>query len=418
MIDQDTLQKIVQRIDASRDAMIELQIALTAIPAIAPESGGTGEWEKAAYLEGVLRRFGFDEIVRIDAPDNRVPSGLRPNLVVRSHCAPGKTTVWVMSHTDVVPPGERSLWTEDPYKGYVKDGRLYGRGMEDNQKDLVASLFAAKAFRDLGIEPPNGMGLIFVSDEETASSHGISAILAHKDNPFRKSDLIVVPDSGNTEGTLIEVAEKSILWARFRTTGIQCHGSKPSLGKNAFHAASEMVVGLYDTLHERFAEEDPLYDPPMSTFEPTRKDANVPNINTIPGDDVFFYDCRILPRYPLEAVDAVMREVADRIEARFGVTVEIHPVQHVQAPEPTASDAPVVACLQEAIRDVYQVEAKPRGIGAGTVAAYLRQEGYPVAVWCKTSPTPHQPDEYCLIDNMLGDAKVFAHLFLQNLKKG
>jgi succinyl-diaminopimelate desuccinylase len=47
------------------------------------------------------------------------------------------------------------------------------------------------------------------------------------------------------------------------------------------------------------------------------------------------------------------------------------------------------------------------------VAAYLRREGYPVAVWCRTTPTAHQPNEKCLIANMVGNAKVFAHLFLQ-----
>jgi hypothetical protein len=25
----------------------------------------------------------------------------------------------------------------------------------------------------------------------------------------------------------------------------------------------------------------------------------------------------------------------------------------------------------------------------------------------------HEPDEYCVIDNMMGDAKIFVHIFLQ-----
>jgi len=76
----------------------------------------------------------------------------------------------------------------------------------------------------------------------------------------------------------------------------------------------------------------------------------------------------------------------------------------------------VVHALQDAIRDVYGVAGEPRGIGAGTVAAYLRYHGYPVAVWCKTGNMAHQPNEYCIIDNMVGNAKVFAHLFLQEPK--
>jgi succinyl-diaminopimelate desuccinylase len=105
--------------------------------------------------------------------------------------------------------------------------------------------------------------------------------------------------------------------------------------------------------------------------------------------------------------------MADDIENKFGITIEIEAVQAVQAPSPTPVDAPVVLALQEAIRDVYNIDATPQGIGAGTVAACFRRSGYPVAVWCRIGNTAHQPDEHCLIANMMGNAKVYAHLFLQ-----
>jgi succinyl-diaminopimelate desuccinylase len=412
MIDPVVFEKIKQRIERYRDAMVRMQIELTAIPALSPDSGGQGESEKARYLFEKLRTLGFEHIREIDAPDGRVSSGIRPNiLVTQPGKRPGKTT-WILTHLDIVPPGEKALWSEDPYKGYQKDERVYGRGTEDNQQDLVASIFAAKALLDEGVVPENTLGLAFVADEETASQYGLAYLLQHPDNPFRKSDLLVAPDSGNEDGSLIEIAEKSIYWLRFKTTGKQCHASRPELGRNAFLAASHLVVRLQD-LHRIFAAVDPLYHPPASTFQPTKKEMNVPNVNTIPGEDIFYLDSRILPQYPLPDVFNQIRLMADDTEKQFGVTIEIQTVQDVQAPSPTPGDAPVVLALQEAIRDVYQVEATPQGIGAGTVAAYFRREGYPVAVWCRTGSTAHQPDEHCLIDNMIGNAKVYAHLFLQ-----
>lgn len=412
MIDAVIFEKVKQRIELYRDAMIRMQIELTAIPALSPDNGGQGESEKARYLSKKLRALGFEHIQEIDAPDGRVSSGVRPNILVTQ---PGKRpdkTTWILTHLDIVPPGEKALWSEDPYKGYQKGERIYGRGTEDNQQDLVASIFAAKALMDEGVVPENTLGLAFVADEETASQYGLAYLLQHQDNPFRKSDLLVAPDSGNEDGSLIEIAEKSIYWLRFRTIGKQCHASRPELGKNAFLAASHLVVRLHD-LHRIFAAVDPLYHPPASTFQPTKKEMNVPNVNTIPGEDVFYLDSRILPQYPLSDVFNQIRRMADDMEKQFGVTIEIEAVQDVQAPSPTPGDAPVVLALQEAIRDVYQVEATPQGIGAGTVAAYLRREGYPVAVWCRIGSTAHQPDEHCLIDNMIGNAKVYAHLFLQ-----
>ncbi|MFB3926170.1 MAG: M20 family metallo-hydrolase [Syntrophales bacterium] len=404
-------ESIAKRIDSYRDDMIRLQTELTAIPAISPESGGDGESEKSSFLEARLRDMGFTDIRLINALDRRVSSGVRPNLVVTLRGRnPGKST-WILTHMDVVPPGELSFWSSDPYKARVDDGKIYGRGTEDNQQDMVASIFAAKAFLDAEITPPNTIRLAIVSDEETGSEWGLKYLLKAEPSLFGKSDIYVVPDFGSESGDKIEVAEKSILWLRFKTTGKQCHASRPDLGLNAFRAASHLVVRL-DDLHRSFALEDTLFDPPASTFEPTRKDPNVSNVNTIPGEDVFYMDSRVLPFYRLEDVLSEIRMICDETEKRFGVTIEFSPVQQSQAPPATRSDAPVVIALQSAVKTVYGVEPIPVGIGGGTIAACLRSLDYPAAVWCRLGLTAHQPNEYCTIENMIGNAKVYACLFL------
>jgi succinyl-diaminopimelate desuccinylase len=213
---------------------------------------------------------------------------------------------------------------------FLKNDRVYGRGTEDNQQDMVASIFAAKAFLDEGMLPEKSIGLAFVSDEETSSLYGLTYVMDHSENPFRKTDLILVPDLGNADGTLIEIVEKSIFWLRFKTIGKQCHASIPNLGKNAFQAASHLVVRLND-LHHIFNARNLFFEPPLSTFQPTKKEANIPNINTIPGEDVFYIDGRILPEYPLSEVFSEIRSMADEIERKFGVTIEITPIQQLQA---------------------------------------------------------------------------------------
>src|SRR5271157_1390777 len=306
-------QRIIQRIDSYKDAMIKLQIDLTAIPAMSPDNGGDGEFNRAQFISKCLIDMNFPNLVQIDAPDSRTSSGVRPNLVATIPGNNPQKTVWIMTHMDIVPPGELELWDEDPFKCYVKDDRVYGRGTEDNQQDLVSSIFAAKAFLDEGIKPQSSIGLAFVADEETASNFGLSFILRSNENPFRRTDLIVIPDSGNEDGTMIEVAEKSILWLRFKTIGKQCHASRPGLGKNAFQAASHLVV-LLERLHQIFAASDPFYEPEISTFQPTKKEPNIPNINTVPGDDVFYMDSRVLPQYRLSHVLHEVREIAHEIE--------------------------------------------------------------------------------------------------------
>jgi len=411
-MNQRLFNRIAKRIDSYVDQMIEMQSGLTAIPAMAPENGGDGEFDKACFILEYLQSMNFAKVFEIMAPDERTSSGVRPNIIASLDGHNPEKTVWIMTHMDIVPPGELKLWNDDPFRCYVKDGRIYGRGTEDNQQDLVSSIFAARALLDEGITPEHSVGLAFVADEETSSHFGLSFVLRNEINPFRKTDLIVIPDSGNEEGSMIEIAEKSILWLRFKTDGKQCHASRPSLGRNAFRAASHLVVSL-EGLSKIFDAADPFYDPPTSTFEPTKKEPNVPNINTIPGEDVFYLDSRILPHYPLAKVLNEIRKKADGVENLFDVSIEITAVQQTQAPPPTPPDAPVVFALKRAIRTVYGVEASPQGIGGGTIAAIFREHSYPAAVWSRMQHTAHQPNENCLISNMLGNAKVYAALFLE-----
>jgi succinyl-diaminopimelate desuccinylase len=84
----------------------------------------------------------------------------------------------------------------------------------------------------------------------------------------------------------------------------------------------------------------------------------------------------------------------------------------MDAAPPTSPEAPVVLALKKAVKEVYHVEGKAMGIGGGTVAAQIRRKGYSAAVWARMDETMHGPDEYCLLDNIVGDAKVFAHLLL------
>jgi len=406
-----SFKKLFERIDGFRNEMTDLQIKLASIPAIAPSSGGQGEAKKAEFLVDYLKANGFVDIEVIKAPDLDAPAGYRPNILAYYRGKSRAKTIWVMSHTDVVPPGELSLWRGDPFRPWVEAGKIYGRGVEDNQQDLVASIFAVKAFQAAGLKPNYDVGLALVADEETGSDKGIAYVLKHS-KAFRPKDLILVPDAGNEDGTMIEIAEKSILWLKFKTLGKQTHGSMPEKGINAFKAASFLITEL-NKLYQTFPHNDPLFDPPISTFEPTKKEANVPNINTIPGEDVFYMDSRILPKYNVEEVEAQIRKTVAGIEKRFKVQVSIEERQKAAAAPPTPATAPVVKALEKAIKDVYGKNGKAMGIGGGTVAALFRREGFDAACWSRLDETAHQPNEYCIIDNMVGDAKVFAHIFLQ-----
>jgi succinyl-diaminopimelate desuccinylase len=408
-------EKAFKWLDGSTAGIVELESLLSSIPAIAPESGGQGEMKKAETLVGWLGSKGIHDIERFDAPDPRVPGGKRPNIVatIPGSLPSGEDSgrVWIMSHLDVVPEGDRSMWKTDPFKVVHKDGRVYGRGVEDNQQGLVGSIFAALAILGSGGLPAATVKLLFVADEEVGSAYGIRHILKVQ-GLFRKNDIIIIPDGGNESGDEIIVAEKNLCWLKVMTKGRQCHGSTPDEGANAFLAACDLALRIHALEKTVFAARDPLFQPDRTTLSPTRKEANVPNVNTIPGDDVFYLDMRILPCYPIDRVLAEIAATMREVEAEHGVTMSYEVVQRNES-KATSADAPVVARLARAVKEVYDAEARAIGVGGGTVGAYLRNAGYDCVVWARLEETAHQPNENAKIENIIGDAKVFASLMLE-----
>ena len=78
----DALESLRRKIAEKKDQIIEMQRALTAVPALGPQNGGTGEWEKAQVLVSWLEKLGLGPCEHHPAPDPRVPRGERPNVLV------------------------------------------------------------------------------------------------------------------------------------------------------------------------------------------------------------------------------------------------------------------------------------------------------------------------------------------------
>jgi len=404
----EEFNQIKNWIEEHNNEMVDLEKLLTSIQALAPENGGEGEWKKAKALEEWLCNNGIKNIEHFDAPDSRVPEGSRPNFVATIPGAKDDYAIWVCAHLDVVPVGELSMWETDPWTVVEKDGKIYGRGVEDNQQGLCSGVLAALAFVKQHIIPEHTIKLLFMADEEVGSKYGMIYLVEHHLDMFNKNDLILIPDGGDVKGETIEVAEKNIAWFRFHTIGKQCHGSMPQLGKNAKLAAADLALRVND-MENFFNARNEQFDPPYSTFQPTMQLQNVAGINFIPGDDVFCADCRILPCYPLDEVRAELKKRIAAVEEKYGVKIEVSEAQAAESPA-TPVDAPVVKALSKAIKDVHGLNARTVGIGGGTVAAELRNKGYDAVVWSTLDETCHQPNEYAVIKNIAADALTIAYM--------
>ncbi len=401
------LEDVLRHISRQREQVIDWQRGMTALPALGPENGGQGELEKARYLEEILHQLGLS-VMRVNASDPRVDSGVRPNIIARM-AGRSPRTLWILGHMDVVPPGDPGLWNSDPWTVTVEGDRMYGRGVEDNQQAIVSGLLVAKALRELEVTPDLTLGLMFVADEETGNRFGINEVIKARADLFGSDDLVIAPDYGVATGEQICVAEKSMLWLKVTVTGRQSHAARPAQGRNALVAASRMILRVQEVLEQAFPAVDPLFEAaPASTFTPTKHEANVPNINTVPGKDVFYIDCRVLAGYELGDVVNTARNALENVAAECGVEVAVEQVQGHAAAPGAPLDSYLVTRLSEGIRRVYQVEPRAIGSGGGTVAGAVRELGLTAVAWAKATPTYHEPNEYGSIANAIGDAQVMA----------
>lgn len=403
------LDKLLNGLAQQDERVFAMQSALTACKALGPDNGGPGELEKTRQITAWLEACGVTNLVRADAPDPRVPGGLRPNLVARLPGASSRT-LWLFGHTDVVPPGDPTAWRSNPWQVRREGDMLYGRGVEDNQQALVSMLVLAEELQRLRVTPELTLGLVFMADEETGNRYGMEYLLEHAGGLFSPEDLFIVPDAGSPRGDAIEVAEKCTLWLKVRISGVQCHASTPHKGRNAFLAGAEMALACH-ALQEAFPKSNPLFTPACSTFVPSKHEPNVAAVNIVPGSDVFYVDCRLVPGVDPHDVLAQARIRAAEVARRHAVSIEVEEEQ-CQAATAIPTDSPVVKALEAAVNDVYGTRARPVGIGGGTVAALLREHGLPAAVWSCIENTCHQPNERSSVSAALRDAQVFAHILM------
>jgi succinyl-diaminopimelate desuccinylase len=400
-----SIQEMSRRIDGDSGKIQDLLLRMLRVNAVNPKMGGPGEDARSRFLEEFLRKEGFS-VQRVDVKDPETGKN-RPNLSVK---LTGKSprNLWLLGHMDTVPEGSRELWSTDPFEPVVKDGKVFGRGAEDNGQSLVSSLFALIELKRSGVPLPFNVGVWMVSDEEFGSTYGVRYLLDH--GHFKKDDIVVVPDSGTPDGRDIEIAEKGLLWFKVTTVGKQVHASLPSRGMNAHRIGMKLALDIDEALHRKYTDEDPLFNERRSTFEPTKIEPNVANVNTIPGLDVFSFDCRVLPKFKLEDVVAVVQGRVDAYQKEYGAQIKLDLIQKDSAGPATSDRSEASVLLERAVLEVTGTKPKFVGIGGLTVGNLFRKDGIPTAVWSTIDEVAHQPNEYCHIKNLVNDTKVFAAL--------
>jgi succinyl-diaminopimelate desuccinylase len=125
------------------DELIELTGDLVRINSVWDPVAGTNEQGAADFVARWAAGQGFDVQQETVAPG-------RPNVIVTWPAGPGERTLMFEGHTDVVTPGDVSLWRYEPFKAHIIKGRMFGRGTNDTKGNLAAMLIAMTALKRSG----------------------------------------------------------------------------------------------------------------------------------------------------------------------------------------------------------------------------------------------------------------------------
>ncbi|HEY1297237.1 MAG TPA: M20/M25/M40 family metallo-hydrolase [Chloroflexota bacterium] len=231
---------VLASVDAARDEIVELLQQLVRVPTVntGPRPDTGNETLACDLLRTKLEPLGIAYEVHESSPG-------RGNLIARMGRGGGKRLL-CMSHTDVVPVEDESLWEHPPFSGTIDRGRVYGRGADDDKADVVAHCMAMVLLRRAGIELSGELVWLAAADEESGGRWGAGWVAEHFADAVR-ADVAVNEGSGipvrSQSGLVYAVAlgEKGRLEARVTRRGRSGHASVPWRADNPVPVLAEAI---------------------------------------------------------------------------------------------------------------------------------------------------------------------------------
>ena len=183
-------------------------------------------------IESYALQWGF-QVSRLPIANTSANSAF--NLLITYEAY--KDAPWLLfeSHADTV---DVKNMTVNPFIAEVIDGKLYGRGACDTKGSGASMLWALQKYSQ-GVDKPNNIALLFVTDEEISKTGANSFVGAQLSQlPWKPVGVIV----GEPTMCRLVVAHNGVLRWKIRTKGVAAHSSNPANGKSAISAMAKLIL--------------------------------------------------------------------------------------------------------------------------------------------------------------------------------
>ena len=284
---------------------VSLTADLVRCPSVTPEEGGAID-----LLEQLLEKNGFS--------CTRIVRGQVSNLFAKWGTGKNGRVFGFNGHTDVVPVGDLSSWTVDPFGAEIKEGYLYGRGATDMKSGVAA--FVASAIDFVNNKPPDGSIVITITgDEEGEAVDGTVAILDWMQQNGEKIDhcLVGEPTSPSQMGEMMKIGRRGSMNAKITATGTQGHSAYPDRANNPIVA----MVKLLDKLESHQLDVGTEHFDP-STLAITSVDTGNKASNVIPAVTKAAVNIRFNDSHSGSSLVSWLKDEIEKVSAEYGIKFE------------------------------------------------------------------------------------------------
>ncbi|SFB82134.1 succinyl-diaminopimelate desuccinylase [Bosea sp. CRIB-10] len=364
---------------------VTLTQALIRCPSVTPAEGGA-----LALLGVVLSAEGFS----VERPVFSEPG--MPDIENLYARIGSEGPVFVIAgHTDVVPPGDLTAWTRDPFSAEIEGGVLYGRGACDMKGGLAAMVSAAIRYRRANPDAPGSIAFLVTGDEEGPAVNGTVKLLDWADRRGERFDhcLLGEPTNPAAMSDMIKIGRRGSLTGKLTVQGIQGHVGYPHLAQNPIRGMVRLLAALDAAPLDAGTEH---FDP--SNLEVTTLDVGNPATNVIPAQARAVFNIRF---NDLWTPQTLATEIERRLREAAGNTV-----RYEISFEPTNAVAfltqpgPFVAMVADAVEA--ETGKRPAlSTTGGTSDARFIKNYCPVVEYGVVGQTMHQIDERVAIADLV-----------------
>jgi acetylornithine deacetylase/succinyl-diaminopimelate desuccinylase family protein len=373
-----------------RDDTVEFLRDLIRTPSVNPP----GDEEAVAQL--VHHRL---ETEGIDVRLQDVEPG-RPNVIGRLTGSGDGPVLLFNAHMDTVPAGDLDSWSVDPFAAEMRQGKILGRGAVDDKGGLCGMVMAAVALKRAKVPMAGELLLTFVMGEEAGhvgTHHLVDSGLA--------ADMAIVGEWSSARR--IALGYRGRIELELVTHGITAHGSRPSYGINAIDLMTEIALP---------ALKDFKMDYDDNEFFMVRKPTmNVgiiqggSKVNMVPDRCLALVDIRLMPGQDGVTVCGQIEQRMEGLRREhedLEIDVDTRVTGHAFFTHPRER---LVQELSTAILSATGVEPQYFGKTGSSDANILHHEaGIPVVAYGPGNPSPHAPDEYVEIEDLMEATQVYA----------